>query len=26
MKGSHGIKRLYRGAERGYGSGGRICP
>jgi len=25
MKGSHGIKKLYRGAGRGYGSGGRIC-
>jgi len=26
MKGSHGIKRLYGGAGRGYGGGGRICP
>jgi len=25
MKGSHGIKKLYGGAGRGYGSGGRIC-
>jgi len=26
MKVSHGIKRLYGGAGRGYGGGGRICP
>jgi len=26
MKGSHGIKKLYGGAGRGYGGGGRICP
>jgi len=26
MKGNYGIKKLYRGAGRGYGSGGRICP
>jgi len=26
MKGSYGIKKLYGGAGRGYGSGGRICP
>jgi len=25
MKGSHGIKKLYGGAGRGYGGGGRIC-
>jgi len=25
MKGSNGIKRLYGGAGRGYGSGGKIC-
>jgi len=25
MKGSYGIKKLYRGAGRGYGGGGRIC-
>jgi len=25
MKGSHGIKKLYGSAGRGYGSGGRIC-
>jgi len=25
MKGSHGIKKLYGGARRGYGGGGRIC-
>jgi len=25
MKDSHGIKKLYRGAGRGYGGGGRIC-
>jgi len=25
MKGSYGIKKLYGGAGRGYGSGGRIC-
>jgi len=26
MKGSYGIKKLYGGAGRGYGGGGRICP
>jgi len=26
MKGSHGIKKLYGGAGRRYGAGGRICP
>jgi len=26
MKGSRGIKKLYGGAGRGYGDGGRICP
>jgi len=26
MKGTRGIKKLYRGAGRGYGGGGRICP
>jgi len=26
MKGSCGIKKLYGGAERGYGGAGRICP
>jgi len=26
MKGSRGIKKLYGGAGRGYGGGGRICP
>jgi len=26
MKGSCGIKKLYRGAGRGYGGAGRICP
>jgi len=26
MKGSHRIKKLYRGAGRGYGGGGRIYP
>jgi len=25
MKGSYGIKKLYGGAGRGYGGGGRIC-
>jgi len=25
MKGNYGIKKLYGGARRGYGSGGRIC-
>jgi len=25
MKGSYGIKKLYEGAGRGYGGGGRIC-
>jgi len=25
MKGNYGIKKLYRGARRGYGGGGRIC-
>jgi len=25
MKGSYGIKKLYRDAGRGYGGGGRIC-
>jgi len=25
MKDSHGIKKLYGGARRGYGSRGRIC-
>jgi len=25
MKGSYGIKKLYRGAGRRYGGGGRIC-
>jgi len=25
MKGNYGIKKLYGGAGRGYGSGGRIC-
>jgi len=25
MKGSHGIKKLYGGAGRGYGGGRRIC-
>jgi len=25
MKGSHGIKKLYGSAGRGYGGGGRIC-
>jgi len=25
MKGSCGIKKLYRGAGRGYGGAGRIC-
>jgi len=25
MKGSHGIKKLYEGAGRGYGGEGRIC-
>jgi len=26
MKGNYGIKKLYGGAGRGYGGGGRICP
>ena len=26
MKDNYGIKKLYGGAGRGYGSGGRICP
>jgi len=26
MKDSYGIKKLYGGAGRGYGGGGRICP
>jgi len=26
MKGSYRIKKLYGGAGRGYGGGGRICP
>jgi len=26
MKGSYGIKKLYGGAGRRYGGGGRICP
>jgi len=26
MKNSYGIKKLYEGAGRGYGGGGRICP
>jgi len=26
MKGSYEIKKLYGGARRRYGSGGRICP
>jgi len=26
MKDSYEIKKLYRGAGRGYGGGGRICP
>jgi len=26
MKGSHEIKKLYRGAGRRYGGGRRICP
>jgi len=26
MKGSHGIKKLYGGAGRRYGGGGRISP
>jgi len=25
MKGNRGIKKLYGGAGRGYGGGGRIC-
>ena len=25
MKGNYGIKKLYGGAGRGYGGGGRIC-
>jgi len=25
MKGSYGIKKLYGGAGKGYGGGGRIC-
>jgi len=25
MKGRHGIKKLYKGAKRGYESGRRIC-
>jgi len=25
MKNSYGIKKLYGGAEREYGGGGRIC-
>jgi len=25
MKDSYGIKKLYGGAGRGYGGGGRIC-
>jgi len=25
MKGNHGIKKLYGGAGRRYGGGGRIC-
>jgi len=25
MKSSYGIKKLYGGAGRGYGGGGRIC-
>jgi len=26
MKGNYGIKKLYGGAGRRYGGGGRICP